>query len=603
MKYSTVSEAFLTVCSKYKDSKIAFKFRDIEGTIQGLTYSELKEKVECLTLGLMELGIHQFDRIGIVSENRLEWIIADLAIVNFGAIDVPVFPTLTAKQIEYIFNNSQVTAVIVSNIFQLKKILEVKENIPSLRHIIVMNDDYSPKDLIVKSISDLITWGQNAKNNQDCDALLMNARAKVHPDDLLTIIYTSGTTGEPKGVMLSHKNVLSNYEGVIRAIAFREDDVSVSYLPLSHSYERTTGYYSLFFLGVTIALADSIDTLLPFIQEIKPTVFTTVPKFLQTVQKKIKSSVEKEGGIKLKIFNWALKTGGEYVRRQEQGKSTFTLDLQIKLADKLVFSKIREKLGGHVRMMASGGAALPDDIHEFFTSLGIVLIQGYGLTETSPVVSLTREGEIEIGTIGKPIFNVEVKIAEDGEILVRGDNVMKGYWADPVATEQAIDEDGWLYTGDIGVFTEKGNIRITDRKKDIFVSSGGKNIAPQPIEGLLSQSKYIDNVILIGERREYCTALITPNYEQLEALAKDFDIKFDNVTELISNSKIISTLKKEIDYLQKDIAKYEKVRKFALLSTPFSIENGELSPKMSVRRHIVEKKYAEIIEQLYKGSD
>jgi long-chain acyl-CoA synthetase len=198
---------------------------------------------------------------------------------------------------------------------------------------------------------------------------------------------------------------------------------------------------------------------------------------------------------------------------------------------------------------------------------------------------------------------VEVKIAEDGEILVRGDNVMKGYWADPVATEQAIDEDGWLYTGDIGVFTEKGNIRITDRKKDIFVSSGGKNIAPQPIEGLLSQSKYIDNVILIGERREYCTALITPNYEQLEALAKDFDIKFDNVTELISNSKIISTLKKEIDYLQKDIAKYEKVRKFALLSTPFSIENGELSPKMSVRRHIVEKKYAEIIEQLYKGSD
>jgi long-chain acyl-CoA synthetase len=425
-----------------------------------------------------------------------------------------------------------VTAVIVSNNFQLKKILEVKENIPSLRHIIVMNDDYSPKDLIVKSISDLITWGQNAKNNQDCDALLMNARAKVHPDDLLTIIYTSGTTGEPKGVMLSHKNVLSNYEGVIRAIAFREDDVSVSYLPLSHSYERTTGYYSLFFLGVTIALADSIDTLLPFIQEIKPTVFTTVPKFLQTVQKKIKSSVEKEGGIKLKIFNWALKTGGEYVRRQEQGKSTFTLDLQIKLADKLVFSKIREKLGGHVRMMASGGAALPDDIHEFFTSLGIVLIQGYGLTETSPVVSLTREGEIEIGTIGKPIFNVEVKIAEDGEILVRGDNVMKGYWADPVATEQAIDEDGWLYTGDIGVFTEKGNIRITDRKKDIFVSSGGKNIAPQPIEGLLSQSKYIDNVILIGERREYCTALITPNYEQLEALAKDFDIKFEMLQSL-----------------------------------------------------------------------
>lgn len=603
MKFNTISEAFLNICNKYQDSKIAFKYRDQEGNTQEINYSDLREKVECLTLGLMELGLHQYDRIGIVSENRLEWIISDLAIVNFGAIDVPIFPTLTPKQIEYIYNNSEVTAVIVSNSFQLKKILEVKDNIPSLRHIIIMNDTYSPQDIIIKSMNELISWGKNAKSKQDCNLLLSNARNKVKPDDILTIIYTSGTTGEPKGVMLTHKNILSNFEGVIDAIEFKENDISVSYLPLSHSYERTTGYYSLFFIGVTIALADSIETLLPFIQEIKPTVMTTVPRFLQTVKKKIVSNMEKEGGIKLKIFNWAIRIGGEMVRRQEMSKSTLTIDFQAKIADKLVFSKIRERLGGRVRLMASGGAALPDEIHEFFTSLGITLLQGYGLTETSPVVSLTRVNDNEIGTIGKPIFNVQVRFAEDGEILVKGENVMKGYWNDVIATEEAIDENGWLYTGDIGMMTERGNIKITDRKKDIFVSSGGKNIAPQPIEGLLSQSKFIENVVLIGERREYCTALITPNYEQLEGLAKDFEIPYENVTELISNPKIINTFKKEIDYLQKDIAKYEKVRKFALLSTPFSIENGELSPKMSVRRHVVEKKYAEIIENLYTSSD
>lgn len=298
-----------------------------------------------------------------------------------------------------------------------------------------------------------------------------------------------------------------------------------------------------------------------------------------------------------------MKVGIEYVRRKQQGKGTLPLEVQHKIAEKLVFSKIREKMGGRLRLLVSGGAALADEINEYFLALGINVIQGYGLTEASPIVSANREDENEIGTIGKPLFNVQVKIADDGEILVRGNNVMKGYWNDTVATEQAIDEEGWLYTGDIGIITSLGNIKITDRKKDIFVSSGGKNIAPQQIEGLLSQSKFIENVVLIGERREFCTALISPNYEQLESLAKDFDIKFDNVSELISNPKIINTYKKEIDYLQRDLAKYEKVRKFALLSAPFSIENGELSPKMSVRRHVVEKKYAEIIEQLYSANE
>jgi len=260
-------------------------------------------------------------------------------------------------------------------------------------------------------------------------------------------------------------------------------------------------------------------------------------------------------------------------------------------------------MGGRLRLLVSGGAALSDDVYEFFASIGITTLQGYGLTEASPVVSVNRENDIEIGTIGKPLYNVEVRFAEDGEILVRGDNVMKGYWNDSEATNNAIDDEGWLYTGDVGVLTPKGNIKIIDRKKHIFVSSGGKNIAPQPIENLLAQSKFIEHVVLIGEKREFCTALIIPNFEQLEGLAKEFDIKYANKNELISNPKIINHIKKEIDYYQKDLAKYEKVRKFALLSEPFTIENGELSPKMSIRRHVVEKKYAEIIDQLYNSND
>lgn len=603
MNYRTIPEAFIATCAKFGDKKAAFKFRDKEGKMREINYEELRQQVECFAIGLLEFGLKTGDRIGIVSENRIEWIIADLAIASIGAISVPVFPTLTAKQLEYIFNDCSASAIIVSNSLQLRKILEVRENIPSLRHIIIMNEDYSPKEIYIKTINSIIETGQKAKQEQDCTKILINSIEKIKEDDILTLIYTSGTTGNPKGVMLTHKNILANFRGINEAFHFDENDVSVSYLPLSHSYERTTGYYTLFFNGVTIGLADSIDTLLPFIQEIRPTVMTTVPRFLETVKKKIFSAMEKEKPAKKLIFKNAIATGQKYVYARQNGKIPVFLELKYKLFDKLVYSKIREKMGGRLRLLVSGGAALSDAVYEFFALIGITTLQGYGLTEASPVVSVNREDDIEIGTIGKPLYNVEVKFAEDGEILVRGDNVMKGYWNDPEATNNAIDEEGWLYTGDVGILTPKGNIKITDRKKHIFVSSGGKNIAPQPIENLLAQSKYIDHVVLIGEKREFCTALIIPNFEQLEGLAKEFDISYSNKSELISNPKIINHIKKEIDYYQKDLAKYEKVRKFALLSEPFSIENGELSPKMSIRRHVVEKKYAEIIDQLYKSND
>jgi len=369
---------------------------------------------------------------------------------------------------------------------------------------------------------------------------------------------------------------------------------------MCHSYERTAGYYTPICVGATIAFAEAIESVGTNITEVRPTLMTTVPRLLELIRKRIYQNIEKESGLKQKIFHWAVKVGIDYLHAQQQGKNPLGLKSMYLIADKLVFSKIRARTGGRLRMFASGGAALPDDVCEFFLATGIVIIEGYGLTESSPVITTTRLGKIEVGTVGIPLINVEIKIAEDGEILAKGDNMMKGYWNDPVATNEAIDEDGWLYTGDIGRLTEKGNLKITDRKKSIIVSSGGKNIAPQPIENILSQSPYIEHCVLIGDKRDYITALLTPDFDQLKKLADTFGIKYDSPSELIGNEKIIQTIKNDVDRLQNDFAKYERVRKFKLLSQPFTVENGELTPKLSIKRHVVERKFHYLIEEMYK---
>ncbi|TAL69837.1 MAG: long-chain fatty acid--CoA ligase [Bacteroidetes bacterium] len=599
MQFSTIPEMFIKICNKFGNNKNAFMYKK-EGVYVNVTYEEVREKVECFAVGLLELGIHSGDRVGIVSENRLEWAVADFAITGIGAVDVPIFPTLAAKQEEYIYNDCDAVAVVVSNNFQLKKILEVKETIPSLRHIIVMNDDAPSSEIFVKAMSAVIRRGAELRNKEERRNLFEEMALKVAPEDLLTLIYTSGTTGNPKGVMLTNKNIVANLIGVKDAIPFDETDVFLSFLPMCHSYERTAGYYTPVCVGATIAFAEAIESVGTNITEVRPTLMTTVPRLLELIRKRIYQNIEKESGLKQKIFHWAVKTGIDYLHAQQQGKNPLGLKSMYLIADKLVFSKIRARTGGRLRLFASGGAALPVDICEFFLATGIIIIEGYGLTESSPVIAATREGRIEVGTVGPPLFNVEVKIAEDGEILAKGDNIMKGYWNDPVATNEAIDEDGWLYTGDIGKFTERGNLKITDRKKSIIVSSGGKNIAPQPIENILSQSPYIEHCVLIGDKRDYITALLTPDFEQLKKIADTFGIKYDSPSELIGNDKIIQIIKNDIDRLQVDFAKYERVRKFKLLSQPFTVENGELTPKLSIKRHVVERKFHYLIEEMYK---
>ncbi len=579
--------------------KPAFRYKS-KGSWTELSHAELLRKVSCLAISLLELGIRKGDRIGIVSENRIEWIISSLSINMIGAIDVPLFPILTSKQEEEIFRDCEATAVIVSNNFQLGKVLEFKDHLHSLRQLIIMSDEYDSKNVFVHNLSDLIERGCQMRSEQEREQIIKEQYSKINRDDLLTLIYTSGTTGNPKGVMLSHGNLLSNIEAAIIAIGDLSQEESLMYLPLCHSYERLAGFYTVFFSGAIISLAESIESVPANIQEIKPTLITTVPKLLETIKKKVLINMDKESNLTKKIFKWAVNTGTKYIRARTKHTINPILSAQYKLADKVVLSKVRAKLGGRLRLFVSGGAPMPVDVGEFFEAIGVTVLQGYGLTEASPVISINSRNNNELGTVGQPVFNVEVKLTSEGEILAKGPNIMKGYWNDKQATNNAIDNDGWLYTGDIGIITDKGNILITDRKKNIFVSSGGKNIAPQPIENLISQSRYIDNCILIGDNREYITALINPNFEQIKAVAENFSISYESISELINNPKIIKLIKDEIDYYQKDLSKFERIRKFQLLSEPFSVDGGELSPKMSIKRHVVERKYNELIEMMYK---
>lgn len=603
MNFTSIPELFYSTCKKYPPNRPAFKFK-VNGNYNEIGYGELWKKIEEFAIGLKSLGINPNDRIGIISENRIEWVITDIGISSIRAITVPIFPSTTSKQIEYILNNCSASAVIISSKFQLNKILEVRKNIPSIRHLIVLDeiDTDSFMDPSIKTYLSVLNLGNTIKTIENRHSFIQNEVSKINSTDIHTINYTSGTTGNPKGVVLTQQNILSNIDGSVRAINFTENDIFLSYLPWCHSYERTTGYYSAFYCGAVIVIAESLDTISINLKEVKPTFMTTVPRLLEIVKKKIFGQISKENVFKRKIFHWACQVGKHYIIDKLNGKVNSLSQIKYSLADKLVFSKIRNKLGVESITFVSGGAPLNPDVNLFFWSLGYKVLEGYGLTEASPVVSVSRENNVEFGTVGVPLHNVELKIADDGEILVRGPNVMQGYWNDKKATYEAIDEDGWLYTGDVGFFTEKGNLKITDRKKYIFVTTGGKNIAPQPIENLIAQSQYIDQCILIGDNREYNTALILPNFEELERLAKNLNINYNSISELVTNDLIISIIKNDIDKFQKDLSKFERIRKFALLTESFSIDSEEISPKLSIRRHIVERKYSELIESMYKIS-
>jgi long-chain acyl-CoA synthetase len=536
--------------------------------------------------------------VAIVAENRPEWIVADMAIVSLGAVNVPVYPTLTPKQLEFIFNDATVKAAIVSNSFQLAKVLSIKSKVKSLRRIITMAEQGALGKEGVLKFAKILELGKEFERINP--AFFRESMMKVKPEDLLTIIYTSGTTGNPKGVMLTHKNLVSNIHAAAEVIPFGKEDVLLSFLPLCHSFERMAGYYTAFSCGALVAYAESIETVRDNLLEVHPTIVTTVPRLFERIHGRILKMVDSSPAPRRKIFYWALEVGRKYVEAKRHGSIPIALAVQHAVAEKLVFAKLQQRTGGKIRFFVSGGAALPRALGEFFEAIGIIIIEGYGLTETSPVLTVNRLDDYKFGTVGKPIPGVEIKIADDGEILAKGPNIMAGYYNNTKATKEVIDKQGWFHTGDVGMFDAEGHLVITDRKKHLFVSSGGKNIAPQPIENLLLTSKYIDQVVLIGDGRKFCTALVVPEYENLKEFAKSAALNGLNEEELLRAAQIRMLYHDEIERLQKDLAHFERVRRFELLPEALTVENGEITPTMKVKRKVVEQKFSDLIERMYE---
>lgn len=562
-----------------------------------LTVPDFEKTVRHLSTGLRMLGVKPEDRVAILSENRPEWTISDFAILAAGAVSVPIYPTLLGWQIEYILNDSGSVAVIVSTEEQLLKISDIASHCPSVHNIIVC-DPPSPLPDGVKTFRTVVEAGLASEESEGrvrFDELLSSRKAS----DLATIVYTSGTTGNPKGAMLTHGNVTSNVVATTEVMPFREGEICLSILPLSHILERMADF-SYLYRGGCIAYAESIQKVRDNLQEVKPHVFAAVPRLFEKMKAAILENVASSSSGKQKIFKWALKVAEDRLPYRVRNESMpMVLGWKSAIGDKLVFKKIHERLGGRVRFVLSGGAPLSSELAAFFIGAGVEIFEGYGLTETSPVISINTFEWRKIGTVGRVVPGVEVKIAEDGEILSRGPHIMKGYFNNPEATAQVIDSDGWFHTGDIGELDSEGFLKITDRKKDLIINAYGKNIAPQPLENLLKSSPYIGTPVLIGDRRKYIAALIIPNFEKLERDARGLGVNFSTREELVSDPKVQTLMQGEIDRFNKNLDRQEKIRKFTLLPEDFTIETGEITPSLKVKRKVVDQKYKELIDAMY----
>jgi long-chain acyl-CoA synthetase len=568
-----------------------------DGKWVDVTVAEFRDSVRWMALALHDLGVKTGDRVAILAENRPEWTISDFAILAGGAVTVPVYPTLLGWQIEYILNDAGAVAVICSNQEQLDKIKEIRDHVPALHHVIVWDKPASVPEGVM-TYADALARGkkyEDAHGRKWFD----ECRAAATPDQLATLVYTSGTTGNPKGAMLTHGNITSNVAAVRNYIAMMPGDIALSILPLSHILERMTDFVYLY-KGGTIAYAESVVKVPENLQEIRPHYFAAVPRLFEKMRARIMENVAAAPPARQKIFHWALGVAEQRLPYRVEGKPMpFGLKMKSAIADKLVFKKISERLGGRVRYVMSGGAPLSAELGAFFIGAGVDILEGYGLTETSPVIAVNRPDKRRIGTVGPIAPGIEVKIAADGEILSRGPHIMKGYWNNPEATAQAIDPDGWFHTGDIGEIDSDGFLKITDRKKDIIINAYGKNIAPQPIEALLKSSPYVGTPVLIGDRRKYLSALIVPNFEKLERDAASLGVQFATREDLVGNDKVKSLIQDELNRFNKNLDRQEKIRRFALLSRDFTIEEDEITPSLKVKRKVIDKKYKQVIDELY----
>ena len=560
-----------------------------------LSYQAVADQVQDLSLGLLELGVGPGDRVAILSENRPEWAIADYACLAACCTDVPIYPTLPARQAEYILRDSGAVAVLVSSDAQLEKLQTVRANLPALRHVIGL-------DALGEGVlryADVLARGRAARDRHP----EWRSRAlRVGPDELATLIYTSGTTGDPKGVMLTHGNIASNVSTSVELFEFREDDECLSFLPLSHIFERMFGHYCMFSKGVLINYAGGIESVPTDMQERRPTLMASVPRLYEKIYARVHDQVRASSAPRRRLFAWGKRVGEAWAERVVDRQPVPPgLALQRRLADRLVFARLRARTGGRIRFFISGGAPLSPDIARFFFAAGMPILEGYGLTETSPVMAVNTFQHLKLGTVGRPIPDVEIRIAPDGEILTRGPNVMRGYFNKPEATREALDAEGWFRTGDIGVLDAEGFLRITDRKKDLIVTAGGKNIAPQPIENLAKTSKFVASAVMLGDRRPFPIMLVVPNAEAVRGWARHKGLIADesDLGAMLALAEVQQKVEREVRKTLRDLAQFEMPKRLLLLPRDFSVEGGELTPTLKVRRRIVEQRHRAAIEALY----
>ncbi len=617
--FETIPEMFYELSHKWKgQKKTAFAYKPgSSDPYKTIGWNKFTKDVYALASYLLDNGFKKGDRFAILSENRYEWALTDFAGQILGGINVSLYATLPAEQCEYIINDSGSTFFFVSTGIQLKKAVQIKGNTKSVKEIIAF--DRPPNESLL-----------NEKNVRLFEDVLEDGRArylklsekiekdlkKVKPDDLSTLIYTSGTTGHPKGVMLSNANLVSNIKAAHKIIDIGSEDCTLSFLPLCHAFERVAGYYAILGGGAEIYYAESVDTVSKNLVECSPTIVISVPRLFEKMYNIVLKNVQEGSAVKKGIFNWGIGVG----KKASKSKSPL-VKIQKKVADKLIFDKLKERTGGRVRLFVSGGAALPAEIGSFFEAAGLRITEGYGLTETSPVMSVNPVGAERYGTVGHVIPGVRVGIqrvddgkiiaelsgedypsdlsSEEGEILCKGPNVMQGYYNKKKETKEVIDDDGWFHTGDIGRFVD-GYLQITDRLKHMIVNAGGKNIYPGPIEDQIKTSMYIDQTVVIGEGQSFMSAFIVPDFESLQGYCRQNNITYGSEEEVIKNEAIIKLLDQEIRTINKKLASHEKVRQFRLLTEPFTVENGILTPTLKVKRKMIENIYADLIADVYK---
>lgn len=578
-----------------------FVCRCEENGSRQLSTQQFFDQTRALSLGLSALGLQPGDRVALVSESRPEWVISDLAVLTAGAVTVPVYPTLSAPQMWFILAESASRFAIVSNAAQVAKIMEVKAGVHDLQAVIVMDGDAEGGPFRVLTIAEVIASGEKmlATDPGAADRYRETA-ARVQPNSLATIVYTSGTTGDPKGVMLTHRNIISNVIATKGWIGLDPSDRLLSFLPLSHVFERVVLFRSLFD-GVSVYFAETMTSVARDLQRVKPTVMTGVPRAWEKFHGAIHEGLNKLTGVRKALATWAIGVGYDYTRIWfAGGKPPALLGVKRAIADRLVFAKVRERTGGRLRFLVSGSAPLSPKIGEFFFAINLPILEAYGLTESSPGITANPPDAPRLGTVGKPLPGVEVRIDSDGEILVRGPNVMQGYYKRTEATAEAL-AGGWLHTGDIGQLSDDGYLTITDRKKDLIVTSGGKKIAPQPLENLLKADPLVSEAVLIGEQRKFPAALLVPDFAKLEARFAAMKLRAASREELVRHPEVLRLYQEVLDRLNGSLAQFERVKRFALLPTEFTMERGELTPTMKVRRQVVEQRWRSVIDTIYSS--